>query len=103
MIRSRFGGRRGGIMAYAILSLPPSGADSLVRGRPPGRPSCGRPAILTRFLYQTRPNRVLLNVVTDCLELALITNNAIIALFLPEAHAGASQQLVRPFGCDSFQ
>src|ERR1019366_7295802 len=79
------------------------GADPLVRGRRPGRPSRTRPSILTGFPYQLCPHRILFDIVPDLLELPLMPCQVVIALFLPKGLSRQCQHRVGPLGRDAFQ
>ncbi len=95
--RVRAGGPRGaGCLSDAwgwrradAFVAPPSGADPLVRGRPPGRPAGARPTILTCLFDQPRSHGTLLDIVLDLAEFLLIAHQVVVAFFLPERLAGA--------------
>src|SRR5215813_12701417 len=61
-----------------------SGADPLVRGRPPGRPTHARPPILVGVGHQPSAHGVLLDVRSNLLEFALMPDQMVVALLLPK-------------------
>jgi hypothetical protein len=81
----------------------PNSKTTLTKGGE-SRSPIRRSTIDTHWLPSpTRSHRILLDVVSDLLELPLVPYQVVIALFLPKGVSRQSQHRVGPLGCDAFQ